>query len=114
LNHIDLSISSSPSAENSSQDSADSSRWPLRLHGLGIFDQPDCSRKLRILYRRGYAGCCLSVRDVRGHFENLFREIMDAIEEAAPARDENTGAEVIDEWFFVEPAFEQLKSFAQA
>ena len=54
------------------------------------------------------------MRNVRGHFENLFREIIDAIEQAAPARDENTTAEVIDEWFFIEPSFEQLKSFAEA
>ena len=54
------------------------------------------------------------MRDVRGHFENLFREIIDAIEEAASARDENTSAEVIDERFFIEPSFEQLKSFAEA
>src|SRR6266513_172644 len=39
LNHNDLSISSSPSAENSSKDSADSPRRPVCLHGLGIFDQ---------------------------------------------------------------------------
>jgi len=51
---------------------------------------------------------------VRGHFENLFREIIDAIEKAASAGNENTAAEVIDEWFFVEPAFEQLKSLAEA
>ena len=51
---------------------------------------------------------------MRGHFENLFRQIIDAIEQAAPARDENTTAEVIDEWLFIEPAFEQLKSFAEA
>ena len=49
LNHIDLSISSSSSTENSSKDSPKSSRRPVCLHGLGIFDQPDCSRKLRIL-----------------------------------------------------------------
>ena len=54
------------------------------------------------------------MRDVRGHFENLFREIIDAIEQAAPARDENTSAEVIDERFFIEPSFKQLKSFAEA
>src|SRR5919198_504561 len=40
-------------------------------------------------------------------------EIIDAIEEAASASDENTSAEVINEWFFIEPALEQLKSFAQ-
>jgi len=51
---------------------------------------------------------------VRRHFENLFRKIIDAIEQAAPTGDENPGAEVIDEWFFVEPAFEQLESFAEA
>jgi hypothetical protein len=56
----------------------------------------------------------LSVRDVRRHFENLFREVTDTIEETAPAGDENTAAEVIDEWFFIEPAFEELESFAQA
>src|SRR6266481_3634016 len=108
------SVSSSPSAKNSSQDSPDSSRWPLCLHRLGIFDQPDCGGKLRVLYRRGHARCCLSMCDVRGHFENLFREIIDAIEEAASACDENSSAQVIDEWFVIEPAFEQLKSLAQA
>src|SRR6266508_3270781 len=38
LNHIDLSISLSSSAKNSSQDSPDSSRRPICLHGLSIFD----------------------------------------------------------------------------
>jgi hypothetical protein len=56
----------------------------------------------------------LSVRDVRGHFEDPFREIIDAIEEAASACDENSSAQVIDEWFVIESAFDQLKSFAQA
>ena len=46
------------------------------------------------------------MRDVRRHFENLFREIIDTIEEAASAGEENTPAEVIDERFFIEPAFE--------
>ena len=54
----------------------------------------------------GQAGHCLGVRDMRGHFENFFREIIDAIEKTASAGDENTVAEVIDEWFFIEPAFE--------
>ena len=54
------------------------------------------------------------MRDVCRHFENLFREIVDAIEEAASACDENSSAQVIDEWFVIEPAFEQLKSLAQA
>ena len=54
------------------------------------------------------------MRDVRGHFENFFCEIIDTIEQAAPARDENPSAEVIDERFFIEPSFEQLKSFTEA
>ncbi len=51
---------------------------------------------------------------MRGHFENLFREVVDAIEKAASARDENTSAQVINEWIFIKPAFELLKGFAQA
>ena len=53
------------------------------------------------------------MRDVRRHFENLLGQMIDAVQETASAGDENTFADVIDERFFVEPALEQLKSFAQ-
>ena len=43
---------------------------------------------------------------MRGHFENLFREIVDAIEKTASARYENTAPQVINEWFFIKSAFE--------
>src|SRR5262249_53341623 len=54
LNHIGLSIYSSSTAKNPSQNSPDSPRRPVCLHRLRIFDQPDCSRKLGIFYRRGH------------------------------------------------------------
>ena len=54
------------------------------------------------------------MRHVRGHFENFRSEMIDAVEKTASAGDANTGAEIIDEWFLFEPAFEEFKRFLQS
>ena len=47
---------------------------------------------------------------VRGHFENFFREMIDAIEKTASPRDKNAGPEIIEEWFLLESALEEVES----
>ena len=73
-------------------------------------DQTDRRRELRVLHRGCYAPDGLRVCDVRRHLENFFREMIDTIKKAATAGNENAGAEIIDERFLFEPAFEQLES----
>ena len=40
--------------------------------------------------------------------------MIDAVEKTTSAGDENPCAQIIDEWFLIEPAFEQLKGLAQS
>lgn len=54
------------------------------------------------------------MRHVRGRLENLFGKVIDAAEKTASAGDENAGAEVVDKWFLIESAFEEIESFSQA
>ena len=77
-------------------------RLAIALHGLGIFDQTDRGRELRIFKCARQAGHRLRMRDARRHFENVLRQIIDPVELAAPAGDENAFADVVDERFFLE------------
>ena len=54
------------------------------------------------------------MRDVRGQLENFFSQMIDAAEKTASAGDENAGAQVIDKWFLIESALQELESFSQA
>ena len=51
--------------------------------------------------------------DARRQFEDFLGEMIDPIQVAASAGDEDTFADVIDEWFFLELALEQLERFPQ-
>jgi hypothetical protein len=84
------------------------------LHSLSILDQTDRGGKLRVLRRRSESRHGLRVCYVRGHFENFFREMIDAIEKTASPRDKNAGTEVIEEWFLLESAFEELEGLADS
>ena len=81
------------------------------MHGLRVFDQTDGGGELRIFERRGQSRHCLRVRDVRRHFKDFSREMIDPVEQAASAGDENARADVIDERFLFDCAFEQLEAF---
>jgi hypothetical protein len=84
------------------------------LHRLRVFDQTDRGRKLRVFHRGSQSRRGLCVRYVSGHFENFLREMIDTVEKTAPARNENTGTEVINEWFLFESAFEEFKILPQS
>ena len=51
--------------------------------------------------------------DPRRNAENVFRQIVDSVEQTAAAGDENAFAEVVEERFLFERALEELKSLAQ-
>ena len=105
---------SSHSTKQFSEDSPETAARPIRLHGLGVFDQADGGGELRILKRGSQSGHGLRVRDMGRHLEDFLREMIDAIEQAASAGDENSGSGEIDERFFLQFAFEELQTFAQA
>src|SRR5213595_1048827 len=104
---------SSHSAKEFAKNSSKSSSRPICLHSLRIFDQTNRGRKLRVLHRRSQSRGGLCVRDVRGHFENFFREMIDTIEKTASTGNENAGTEIIDERLFSESAFEEFKDLQQ-
>src|SRR5438552_16985879 len=105
---------SSHSAKEFAKNSSKSSSRPICLHSLRIFDQTNRGRKLRVLHRRSQFRRGLRVRDVRGHFENFLREMIDTIEKTASTGNENAGSEVIDERLFSESACEELHDFQQS
>src|SRR5437016_11787103 len=105
---------SSHSAEEPSKDSAKASRRPIRLHDLCEPDQADRCRELGVLHCGCYAPGGLRVREMRRYLKNFLCEMIDAAKKAATAGDENAGAEITEIWLLFKPAFEQLKSFADA
>ena len=90
-----FALGSSSSAENFHKPAPRTSRLAIALHGLRIFDQPDRGRELRILECARQAGHALRMRDARRDAENVFRKIVDAVQQTASARNENPVAEVI-------------------
>src|SRR5579884_625130 len=105
--------SSSP-AENSSQDAPKPPGRPVRLHHLREFDQPDGGGELWIFHRSSDSPGSLSVSQMRRHFKNFLGKMIDAVEQAAAAREKDARAQVVDERFLIEPALEELKSLAQS
>src|SRR4030095_10946407 len=105
---------SSPSAKEFAEDSSKPSSRRICLHRLRVFDPTDCGRKLRVLHLGSKSRGSLCMRHVRGHLENFFHEMIDAIEKSASARNKNAGAYVINERFLLEAAFEQIERLAQS
>jgi hypothetical protein len=103
----------SHSAKEFAEDSSKSPLRPICLHSLRVFDQTDRGRKLRVFDGGSQSRRGLRVRYVRGHFENFLREMIDTVEKTASTRNENTGTEVINEWFFFESAFKEFKILLQ-
>src|SRR6266404_9829675 len=94
------------SIEKSSDHSSKAAPRPVDLHCLRVFEQTDRGGELCVLHRGGEAGERLRVCDVGRHFENFAGEMIDAVDQAAATGDKNAGADVIDERFFFESAFE--------
>src|SRR6266403_2917422 len=88
---------SSHSAKKSSEDAADAApRLTIGLHSLCIFDQANRRRELRIFKRRSQPGHRLRVRDACRHFKNISGQMIDSVEQAAAAANENSLADVVD------------------
>src|SRR6266850_7333575 len=109
---MSIFLLSSHSAKKPSKNPSDAAAWAIDLHGLCVFEQTDRGRKLRVFYRRSQAGEGLGVGHVRRHFKDLAGEMIDPIQQAAAAGNENAGADIIDERLLFDGALEQLKSFA--
>src|SRR5260370_28738692 len=104
---------SSHSAKEFADDPSKSSSRPICLHSLRIFDQTNRGRKLRVLHRRSQSRGGLCVCDMRGHFENFSREMIDTVEKTASTGNENASTELIDQRLFFEPTFEEFKDLHQ-
>src|SRR2546421_13091715 len=111
---MSIFLLSSHSGEKPAEDSRDAAARTIDLHRLRVFKQTDRGRKLRVLNRRSEAGEGLCVRDVRGHFKNFARQMLDSVYQTAPAGDKHARAGIIDEGFFFERALEQLEGLTQA
>src|SRR5215469_6369551 len=107
-----MTYRSSHSTEKLSKKFAEASPRSICLHHLRELDQTDGSRELRIFDGGRYTPGGLRVSQVRRHFENFLRQVINAVKEAATAGNENPGAEIAEKRLLFEPAFEQLKSFA--
>ena len=70
--------------------------WPLSLHRLRVTNEADRSGELRIFDRGSETGHRLRVRHAGGQFENLLRQIVDSLQVAATAGDENAFAELFN------------------
>src|SRR6516162_1837443 len=110
---MSIFLLSSLSAEESSKNSAEAAPRPVDLHGLCVFEQADRGRELRILGRRRQTRQCLRVGYMRRHFKNFACQMIDPIQQAAPTSDQDAGADVINERFFLNRALEQFKDLAQ-
>ena len=53
------------------------------------------------------------MRDVRRHFKNFARQMVDPVHQTAAAGNENPSAAIIDERLLFDRPLEQLESFAQ-
>src|SRR5438067_1105434 len=87
---------------------------PLRLDCLRVFDQPNGGRKLWVLKSGGQSRHGLGMRDPRWNFKNFLSQIVDPTEKTAPASNEDSFADEIDEGFFVNRTFEKLEGFADS
>src|SRR5262249_57021812 len=99
--------------KNSAEEGAEAARWRGAWPGVGVLEQADRGRELRILGGRGQASELLRMSDTRRHFENLARQMIDPIQQTASAGNENSSAHIIDERFFFDCALEQFKNLAQ-
>src|SRR5205807_5725959 len=86
---------------------------PINLDRLRILDQPDRGGKLRIFESRGQSGHGLGMSDPCRQFEDLLGQMIDSVQMAAAAGDENAFADVVDERFFLQLALQELECFAQ-
>ena len=84
------------------------------MHNLRELNQADRRGELGIFHRRRYAPGRLGVGQVGRYFKNFSGEMIDAAQNTASARNEDTGAEITEIRFFFESALEQLERFAQA
>src|SRR5437868_6813433 len=100
------SLSRYKTAENSRQPA---SLRPIRLHCLGVFDQPNCGCQLWVLKGRGQSRHRLRPCDPRRNFEDFLSQMIDPLQQTAAASNENSFAHVIDKRFLIKRAFEQLE-----
>src|SRR5687767_7572080 len=102
------------SVKNLAEQTAESADRPaIGLHGLRVLNQANGRRELRVLESARQAGHGLGVSDAGRQLEHFLSQMIDPVQMAASARDENSLADVIDERFLLEFALKELEGFPQ-